>query len=62
MNIFSRSYTYKGWQISLFKLSLVCFGIIVGAYWQEYFLQHLLTLGAIALVFGLYISYVTFRQ
>lgn len=61
MNIFSNS-TFTWWQIGLFKLSALTFGIAIGAYWQAVFLPYLTTLLAVAVVSGLYIAYVYFKQ
>ncbi len=61
MSIF-HSVTFAWWQVSLFKISLVTFGIAVGAYWNEFFGQYLVPLLVVAILTGLYITYVWFRQ
>jgi len=61
MNIFSNS-TFTWWQIGLFKLSVLTFGIAVGAYWQEIFSQYLTTLLVVAVLSGIYVAYVWFNQ
>ncbi|MBU2103953.1 hypothetical protein KKD81_00755 [Patescibacteria group bacterium] len=61
MNIF-KTYKYTWWQVSLFKLSLISFGVAVGAYWYEIFLPHVTLLLGIAVLAGFYIGYVSFRK
>jgi len=61
MNIFSNS-TFTWWQIGLFKLSVLTFGIAIGAYWQDVFLPYLTPLLVVAVVSGLYVAYVYFKQ
>ena len=61
MNIFSNS-TFTWWQIGLFKLSVLTFGIAIGAYWQDVFLPYFTTLLVVAVVSGLYVAYVYFKQ
>lgn len=61
MNLFTNS-TFTFWQIGLFKLSTITFGIMVGAYWHALFSQYLIPLLTISLVCGIYISWVYFRQ
>ena len=61
MNIFSNS-TFAWWQIGLFKLSVLTFGIAVGAYWADVFLPYFTPLLIVAAVSGLYVAYVYFKQ
>lgn len=61
MNPFSNS-TFTWWQIGIFKVSTIGFGVLLGAYWHEFFGQYLLPILAISLVAGIYISWVYFRQ
>ena len=61
MNIFTNS-TFTWWQIGLFKLSTVTFGIAIGAYWQDAFLPYVMPLLVVAVVSGLYVGYVYFKQ
>lgn len=35
MNIF-KSYTFKWWQMGIFKLALIGIGILIGSYWAEF--------------------------
>jgi len=57
-----RNSTFTWWQIGLFKLSVLTFGIAVGAYWQDVFSPYLTTLLVVAIVSGLYVGYVWFKQ
>ena len=61
MHIFSNS-TFTWRQIGLFKLSVLTFGIAIGAYWQDVFLPYFTSLLAVAAVSGLYVAYVYFKQ
>lgn len=57
-----KSYTYRWWQIGLFKLALLAIGVAIGAYWQEIFLPYLAAVLAVGVVLGVYIALVSFRQ
>ena len=61
MNPF-KSYTLTWWQIGIFKVALLAFGVAVGAYWHELFASSLTFLLVIAVVASAYIAYVTLRQ
>lgn len=61
MNIF-KSFTMKWWQVGLFKLSLASFGIILGVYFQEFFLQWIVPVTIIFVVSTLYISKIWWKQ
>ena len=61
MNIFSNS-TFTWWQVGLFKLSVLTFGVAVGAYWSEVFSKYLTALLVVAVASGLYVAYVYFKQ
>ncbi|MDP3957894.1 MAG: hypothetical protein Q8Q36_00315 [bacterium] len=61
-NIFFRSGSYAWWQFGLFKLSLLSFGIAIGAYWQEVFLPYVAWFVVAGAVFGLYVAYVWIKQ
>ena len=54
--------TFTWWQVGLFKLSVVTFGIAIGAYWQAVFLPYLTALLVVAVVSGLYVGYVWLKQ
>lgn len=38
MNIF-KVYSYRWWEIGLLKISLIAFGILIGSYWEEFFME-----------------------
>lgn len=38
MRIF-KSFTMTWWQVGIFKVSMICFGIILGAYFAAFFLR-----------------------
>lgn len=61
MDILKNS-TFTWWQVGLFKLSVVTFGIAIGTYWQDVFLPYLTALLVVAVVSGLYVGYVWFKQ
>ena len=61
MKLFTNS-TFAWWHISLFKISTVCFGIVVGSYWHDFFATYLTPLLVISLLSGAYISWVYFKQ
>lgn len=61
MNIFGKG-TFTWWQMGIFKIALLSLGVAVGAYWQEVFSQYLTALIVIAVVAGVYIAYVWFKQ
>ena len=54
MNLFS-PVTLKWWQVSIFKLSLVSFGVFVGATWPNIFEKWLNALIVIFIVTTLYL-------
>lgn len=61
MNLFKDS-TYTWWQIGIFKLALICIGIVIGAYFHEAFAPYLLIVILVAIVAALYILFVWYRQ
>ena len=61
MNIF-KSFTLKWWQIGLFKLSLLSLGIILGVYFQAFFLQWIVVVTIIFVALGIYIATVWWKQ
>ncbi|MDO8513942.1 MAG: hypothetical protein Q7S50_00145 [bacterium] len=61
MDILQNS-TFAWWQVVLFKLSVATFGIAIGVYWQNVFLPYLTALLVVAVVSGLYVGYVWFKQ
>jgi len=61
MNIF-KNYTFSWWQVGIFKLSVLAFGVSIGAYWNSFFSQHLTLWIVIAVVSGLYIGYISLNK
>ena len=50
------------WQISLVKLTSVCFGILIGAYWPHVFRRYTALLIAIVVLLSLYLGYAWFTS
>lgn len=61
MNLF-KSYTFSWQEIGIFKVALLAIGIIIGAYWPDFFRGNLTLLVVIALVAGAYSWYVAIKQ
>ena len=58
----NKKYSYRWWQMGLFKLALLSFGVAIGAYWQAVFLPYVSILVAIGFVLGLYIAIISFQK
>jgi hypothetical protein len=52
-----REYTFTWQEVSIFKISLVSFGISVGAIWHSFWLEYIYIMLLITLLTGVYISY-----
>lgn len=61
MNIF-KTYTYRWWQIGIFKLALLSIGVAIGVYWYDFFASYLGAVLVVGIVAALYILAVSFRQ
>lgn len=61
LNIF-KSFTLKWWQSSLFKVSVVSFGILLGVYFTDFFSAIEPLLWILMIVPGVYLGYVWIRQ
>jgi hypothetical protein len=61
MNIF-KSYTYTWWQMGIFKLALISIGVLVGAYWHEFFSANMTLVAVVAVVTTAYVMYVSLKQ
>jgi hypothetical protein len=57
-----KSFTFAWWQLSVFKLSMVAFGLIVGSTWPEVFARWRDVLLVLFIVPAFYVSYLWFRQ
>lgn len=62
MNKLFRPVTFQWWQVSVFKISMAAFGVALGAYFAEFFLQYLTAVIVVFLVTAAYISYVWLKQ
>jgi len=63
MRIFKTyTFTCKWWQMSIFKLALLTFGVAIGAYWHDFFGANLTALIVIAIIAGAYSVYAFLRQ
>lgn len=61
MKIF-KSYTYKWWQLGIFKIALLSIGIIIGVYWNEFFASYLTPLMIIWIISALYIFSISLKK
>lgn len=61
MNVF-KSFTLTWWQACLVKASLISLGIILGVYWQAFFLQWIVLVTIVFIVPALYLVRVWWRQ
>jgi len=61
MKIFKK-YTYSWWQIGLLKLTLLSFGIVIGAYWHEVFSKYIITLIVAGVILSFYLIFVSLGQ
>ena len=60
-NLF-KNYTFTWWQIGVFKLALLAIGVVIGAYWYEFWNSYLTALIVIAVVTSSYIMYISLKQ
>jgi hypothetical protein len=60
MKIF-KSYTYKWWQLGIFKLALISFGIVIGSYFHAVFNDYLIILTILWVVSAGYILYISLK-
>lgn len=61
MNIF-KNYTFTWWQAGIFKISVVCIGVAIGANWPNVFAPYTTALIVIAVVLGIYIAAISFKK
>lgn len=61
MKIF-KVYKYDWWQIGVFKFTLLCIGIAMGAYWHSFFGRYLIPLVILAALGSIYIWYISCKQ
>lgn len=60
MSLF-QSYTFKWWQLGIFKLALLAVGSAAGAHWSAFFSAHLTALMVTAIAASSYVIYVALR-
>lgn len=60
-NLF-KSYTYTWWQVGIFKLALLAIGVVIGAYWHEFFSANVVSLIIIAVITSGYVWYISLKQ
>jgi len=61
MKIF-KNYTFTWWQIGLLKLSLLCFGLILGSNWPIVFVPYTWCLLLVFLITALYLMTISLKQ
>jgi hypothetical protein len=61
MNLF-KSFTLKWWQAVLFKISTISLGIMLGVYFQAFFLQWIVLVTILFVVPAIYITSVWWKQ
>ena len=61
MNIF-KNYNFTWWQAGILKVSVVCIGVAIGANWPDVFAPYTVLLVLIAVVLGLYLTFITFKK
>ena len=59
---FLKSFTFAWWQLSLFKLSMVALGLIIGSTWPEIFVGRRDLLVVVFVGPAFYVSYVWLKQ
>ena len=57
-----KGFKLRWWQVSLFKLSCVSFGILAGLYFWDFFSEYTPLLWLTTLVPGGYLAYVWYKQ
>ncbi len=51
-------HTLKWWQVGIFKTTMLALGILVGAYWSEFFEGWTVALLTVIIVGSLYLVYI----
>jgi hypothetical protein len=57
-----KPFTLKWWQVSIFKVSCIAFGLAVGLTWPELFVSLRALFWALAFVLGGYITFVWWKR
>jgi len=61
MNLF-KTLTLKWWQAAFFKWGMLALGIVIGAYWHDFFSDYLAILLIVAAGCLAYVTYVWWKQ
>ncbi len=61
MKVF-KNYTFSWQQIGVFKVSLLSIGVIIGAYWHEFFSANMTLVAIVAVMATSYVMYVSLKQ
>lgn len=59
---FFGTYSFKWWQIGIFKLALLSIGVLIGSYWHEFWSNFTVALITVAVVASVYSLFVAIRQ
>jgi hypothetical protein len=51
------TYKLEWWHIGLIKITLLLFGIVIGAYWYIFWMPYVVTLLVIAIILALYLLF-----
>lgn len=54
-----RDYTYRWWQVSVFKVAMTSVGVLLGAYFAPWVLAHVGWVALVAIVTVGYISFIS---
>lgn len=57
-----RDFSLHWWQISIFKLTLTAFGILIGSYWHEFFSQYCYLILVLFVVGIIYLTLLWFQK
>ena len=57
-----KSFTLKFWEVGLFKIATVSFGVIIGASWSDFFIQWRSVLLVVCVLSSVYITAVWWKQ
>lgn len=60
--IIRKRLTLEWWQTGLFKLALLCIGIVIGTLWADVFAPYVVHIGVVGLVSAAYIWWVWAQQ
>lgn len=61
MHLF-KNFNLSWWQVGVFKLTILAFGVAIGAYWSGFFLPYLMPLIIVFLAGGVYLFFVWWKE